>query len=66
MNAQELLHNCPFCGSKADIWLKENRLGVFVECDNMDCGARSGTFMDINEAISKWNLRYNVKDKEDK
>ena len=46
------------CGSHANIWLNESRLGVFVECDNMECGARSGTCLNIYDAISKWNTRY--------
>ena len=58
MNAQDLLHKCPFCGSTANIWLKENRLSVFVECDNMDCRARSGEYTDIHDVVAKWNARH--------
>ena len=58
MQAQNMLKKCPFCGSTANIWLSENRLSLFVECDNMECRARSGDYSDIYVVIEKWNNRY--------
>lgn len=55
--ASDVIKNCPFCGSTADIWLSENRLLLFVECDNVDCGARGGSDVQIDQAIRKWNIR---------
>lgn len=66
MNAQDLLHKCPFCGSTANIWLKENRLSLFAECDNMECCARSGEYSDIYDVIEKWNARYIDRNKKTK
>ena len=56
-NASNMLKKCPFCGSTADIWLSESRLNLYVECDNIDCMARSGSGINIMEVINKWNNR---------
>lgn len=55
--ASNMLEKCPFCGSTANIWLSESRLNLFVECDNIDCMARSGSGINIMEVINKWNNR---------
>lgn len=55
--AKDMLKKCPFCGSTANIWLSESRLNMFVECDNIDCMARSGSGINIMDVIAKWNNR---------
>lgn len=55
--ASDRIKKCPFCGSTANIWLSESRLSVYVECDNIDCMARSGSGINIMEVIDKWNKR---------
>ena len=55
--ARDRIKKCPFCGSTADIWLSESRLNLFVECDNINCMARSGSGINIMEVIDKWNNR---------
>ena len=52
-----MLKKCPFCGSTANIWLSESRLNVFVECDNIDCRARTGSGINIMDVIATWNKR---------
>ncbi len=55
--AKDMLKICPFCGSTANIWLSESRLSLYVECDNIDCMARSGSGNNIMAVIEKWNNR---------
>lgn len=63
--AKDMLKKCPFCGNNANIWLSESRLNLFVECDNIDCMARSGPGVNIMEVIAMWNNRAeNVEEKE--
>ena len=64
--AKDMLKNCPFCGSTANIWLSESRLYLFVECDNIDCWARSGPSINIMDAIAKWNNRAEAEETEKK
>lgn len=61
--ASNMLKKCPFCGSTANLWLSESRLNIYVECDNIDCMARSGSGIDIMEVINKWNNRTKEVDK---
>ena len=62
--ARNMLKKCPFCGSNANLWLNDSRLNVFVECDNIDCMARSGPGINIMEVIAKWNNRAEEIEKE--
>ena len=53
----ENLKNCPFCGSKADMWSWNG--GVRIECSNFDqrCHLVSIEGKTEAEAIEKWNHR---------
>lgn len=55
--ASDMLRKCPFCGSTANIWLSESRLNLYVECDNIDCMARSGSGINIMSVVALWNHR---------
>lgn len=48
------LKNCPFCGSKAELYGEEDM--VWARCSNEDCRAqRIWKFDEPEEAIKDWN-----------
>ena len=51
------LKSCPCCGSPAV--QRENKKGtlICIECENPDCGLRSGWFLTYVEAAAVWNKR---------
>ena len=50
------LVSCPFCGSKAKLWEKENRLEV--HCDGFGCyTVQKCLSHSKQDAIDKWNSR---------
>lgn len=51
------IKKCPFCGAGAEVWLDQEKQIVFVECNNVECGGRSGSSDSVFKAIQSWNRR---------
>ena len=57
----ESLKPCPFCGGNADICTDFHLIGneyipvKYIRCEG--CGARTGLWLDDDEAIKAWNRR---------
>ena len=55
------VRRCPFCGSPAVLYVGENSYGVTlyrVYCDKVpECGASTGEFLELEQAVSSWNSR---------
>lgn len=51
------LKPCPCCGSPAS--KRENKSGtkICVECENPDCGLRTGWFLTYSDALAAWDKR---------
>lgn len=58
----EELKPCPFCGCKAEISqsrLEIKGLGYVYHVECRLCSAKSGGFLDKQQAIKNWNRRTN-------
>ncbi len=55
------VRRCPFCGASAVLYVGENSCGLtlyHIYCDNdLRCGASTGEFLDLEQAVSSWNSR---------
>ena len=56
----EELKPCPFCGGKGcqESYEENGWIIFYVECES--CGASTSSGSEFDEAIEKWNTRYDI------
>ena len=56
---QPELKPCPFCGSKAEVWISKYYCESFVKICCTKCFAETDGYKEIDEAYNAWNMRVN-------
>lgn len=51
------LKNCPFCGSKAEFYIKNSYPDEWNGIMCSDCGIKTSASWDIEKEIERWNSR---------